>query len=694
MSKDRNQSVGLAVLLLTIILTCSVLAAAPNQTAQHSSDVQTAIAVVQTATAMAQPTPTPNATETLAAAISVLATATSQAQGGHVAGTLETMTRSADSMIMVHVPAGEFEMGSTDADVDKAMQVCQKYSTSCKRESFEAEQPAHPVALGDFWLDRTEVTNAQFERFVQDLQFRTLAEEKGYGWVLRGNTWEMVAGAEWRHPGGPETEISGAMDHPVVQVSWDEAAAYCKWAGARLPTEAEWEYGARGPAGSTWPWGNVFDGTRLNYCDVSCQSRLRDRAFNDEYATTAPVGNYPDGASWCGVLDLAGNVWEWVADWFGNYESGPQADPTGPGSGDWRLLRGGSWAEPSLFLRGAFRFEYEEEGRHNDIGFRCAKSAPTSPSGSLETPTAEARETMVSRVLNPHRLEDYGWFQRHPDPSPGPRRDCALAYDSWRDVFVLFGGDAGNHRLLSDTWEWNGAAWRKVASGGLPPRAAGAMAFDARRRVVVLFGGYDGSYLDDTWEYDGVRWLRREVGPRPSGRLGAGMVYDDVRGVMVLFGGDDRTGESNETWTYDGRSWTRQPTGSAPGPRSAVGMAYDRQRRVAVLFGGSDDAVHNDTWEWDGSGWEERQIAEPPPKRGAHALVYHDRLGKVLLLGGISKFGSCEPEPKDAWAWDGTSWQRMLASAPGTAYGAAAYSPRLDFGTALRRIDRRLQPDW
>jgi formylglycine-generating enzyme required for sulfatase activity len=215
-------------------------------------------------------------------------------------------------------------------------------------EGNDDEKPVHTVALDVFRLDRTEVTNAQYRHCVE----AGSCEESSF----------------------KDDDKFNGDNQPVVGVTWEDARSYCQWAGGRLPTEAEWEYAARGAEGRTFPWGNEFDGTRLNYCDVNCEYDWADGKVDDGYARTAPVGSYPAGANWCGALDLAGNVWEWVADWYGSYPPGRQVNPAGPASGDTRVLRGGSWADEASFARCAYRFGVGPDSRDDGGGFRCARS--------------------------------------------------------------------------------------------------------------------------------------------------------------------------------------------------------------------------------------------------------------------------------------------------------------------------------
>lgn len=267
----------------------------------------------------------------------------------------ESWTRQADGMVMVYVPAGKFQMGSSDEEVNSALEICNKYSSECGRERLADEMPVHQVVLDSFWIDQTEVTNGQYGKCV------------------------ATGACEVPRRSGSHTRASyygdGAYDdYPVVWVAWHQATAYCTWAGARLPTEAEWEYAARGSEERRFPWGNKDEGTRLNYCSASCGSEWADTTQEDGHADTSPAGAYRNGTSWCNALDLSGNVWEWVADWYAPYSSENQANPTGPASGEQKVIRGGGWDDGWLDVRAAGRYGASPGDTYNSVGFRCAAS--------------------------------------------------------------------------------------------------------------------------------------------------------------------------------------------------------------------------------------------------------------------------------------------------------------------------------
>ena len=163
----------------------------------------------------------------------------------------------------------------------------------------------------------------------------------------------------------------------MIYTSWEDAKTYCEWRDARLPSEAEWEKAARsGLAGKLYPWGDTFEGTLVNFCDKNCPFSHANTDFDDGYADTAPVGSYAPNDY--GLYDMAGNVCEWVNDWYDSdyYLDSPAENPTGPVSGDYRVLRGDSWNDNGSYVRVAYRYNYGPIDRYNDIGFRCVASAP------------------------------------------------------------------------------------------------------------------------------------------------------------------------------------------------------------------------------------------------------------------------------------------------------------------------------
>jgi formylglycine-generating enzyme required for sulfatase activity len=244
------------------------------------------------------------------------------------------------------------------------------------QSSRPAERPAHFVTLGPFRIDEHEVTNGQFAEFVSKTGYVTTAERRGRSMVfdMKAEKWKQASGADWRHPGGPDTSIDGRDNFPVVHVSWYDARAYAQWSGKRLPTEAEWEYAARGGLrDADYPWGRdeLIDGK------YQANSWQRDKPPGaDGFAGLAPVKSFPPNRY--GLYDMAGNVWEWCNDWHADdyYSAGPEENPPGPEKGEKKVIRGGSWLCPEDYFVGYTVFaraarDPEETTQH--IGFRCVK---------------------------------------------------------------------------------------------------------------------------------------------------------------------------------------------------------------------------------------------------------------------------------------------------------------------------------
>jgi formylglycine-generating enzyme len=303
---------------------------------------------------------------------------------------------------MIWVRGGPFWMGSEDDPENNA--------------------PVHQVAVNGFWMDRTEVTNAQFEAFVKATGYTTTcerpptAEELGQGEVpperrvpfsicfrpdelppdidpnqVQGAPWwQFVAGADWRHPDGPGSSIVEKMNHPVVHISWHDAVAYCEWAGKRLPTEAEWECAARGGVDhQEFCWGGSPQGENGKWWANTFQGRFpKENAAADGFAGTAPVASFP--ANGFGLHDMSGNVWEWCSDWYSHayYFTSPRNNPRGPAEEEAdrgrdtnlhpKVRRGGSFLCADNYCRRylpAARDHNPPNDAASHAGFRCVKDA-------------------------------------------------------------------------------------------------------------------------------------------------------------------------------------------------------------------------------------------------------------------------------------------------------------------------------
>lgn len=272
---------------------------------------------------------------------------------------------------MVFVPEGRFEMGSNPKQIEYALRLCLQRDQDCRPSWWRTEQPAHWVHIPGFWIDRTEVTQSAYAACVEAGACSPLAEHACLIWDPASQRW--ISG-----PRIPKKLNGDNM--PAVCISWDEAQKYCLWRSMRLPSEAEWEKTARGKDGRLYPWGNSpFEGSRANGCDLSCGTIAKkgwrfEANVDDGSRFLADVGSYPAGVSPYGALDMSGNVWEWVADWYGEnyYGVSERRAPQGPNSGEYRVVRGGSWANEADSLRSAYRYQLSQTTRMTTVGFRCA----------------------------------------------------------------------------------------------------------------------------------------------------------------------------------------------------------------------------------------------------------------------------------------------------------------------------------
>ncbi|HEY2224457.1 formylglycine-generating enzyme family protein [Actinomycetospora sp.] len=288
-----------------------------------------------------------------------------------------TATRSRRGQVVI--PGGTFGMGDHHGDGNPG----------------DGEGPVHEVAVSGFRLDATTVTTAAFATFVKDTGYETDAERFGssavfhlafrgegadvLGSVVGAEWWLDVRGASWRHPDGPGGDPVPRANHPVVHVSWNDALAYCAWAGARLPTEAEWEYAARGGReGARYPWGDDLDTRRRWPLNIWQGTFPTHNTVEDGYLTTAPVKSFRPNDH--GLWQMVGNVWEWCADWHSPtyYACSPREDPAGPDEGTAKVMRGGSYLCHHSYCaryRASARTANTPESSAANIGFRCATSA-------------------------------------------------------------------------------------------------------------------------------------------------------------------------------------------------------------------------------------------------------------------------------------------------------------------------------
>lgn len=261
---------------------------------------------------------------------------------------------------MVRLAGGEFLMGTP-------------------RPSPDDQRPVHQVHVVPFWADTAHVTNNAFREFIGETNYRTTAEERGWSLLFdhkQGN-WQKTAGVNWRHPTGPDSSLAGKENYPVVHVSWHDAIAYAKWAGKRLPTEAEYEFAARGGlSDSPFPWGRELIPNRRLQANYWQGKFPLVNLLQDGYFEVAPAKSFPPNPY--GLYDMAGNVASWCFDWYASdaYGRSVARSSQGPETGTERVLRGGSWAstaEPGAGLRVGDRDHAPPDETSSRIGFRCVR---------------------------------------------------------------------------------------------------------------------------------------------------------------------------------------------------------------------------------------------------------------------------------------------------------------------------------
>jgi len=281
------------------------------------------------------------------------------------------MTGARDNVLL---DGGEFLMGDEGSDAYPA----------------DGEGPVHPVTLPSFRIDVTAVTNAAFTEFARATGYVTDAERFGWSFVFAGLLpddypdtrgveetpwWRQIYGADWRHPEGTHSGIVDRLDHPVVHVSWNDTQAYCRWAGTRLPTEAEWEYAARGGLeGRSFPWGDDLEPQGEHRMNVWQGDFPAHNSCADGHYGAAPVDAFAPNDY--GLHATTGNVWEWCSDWYdaGFYTRSPHENPDGPTSGTARVMRGGSYLCHASYCRRyrvAARSANTPDSTTGNVGFRC-----------------------------------------------------------------------------------------------------------------------------------------------------------------------------------------------------------------------------------------------------------------------------------------------------------------------------------
>lgn len=299
---------------------------------------------------------------------------------GNKAAIHDTVKRISEGSVegMIRLQGGNFLMGTEDKDGFPE----------------DGEGPVREVAINPFYIDQATVTNAEFRRFIKETGYKSEAEKYGWSFVFyqllpddildaepphvsQTPWWRAVEGADWQHPEGPGSTILTRLNHPVIHVSWNDAMAYAKWSGKRLPTEAEWEYAARGGLEQQrFPWGDELEPGGKHKCNVWQGTFPTENTLGDGFLGTAPAKYYePNGY---GLYNVSGNVWEWCMDWFSPdfHQNELRENPTGPAQGEAKIIRGGSYLCHASYCnryRVAARTSNTPDSSTGNMGFRCVR---------------------------------------------------------------------------------------------------------------------------------------------------------------------------------------------------------------------------------------------------------------------------------------------------------------------------------
>jgi formylglycine-generating enzyme required for sulfatase activity len=426
-----------------------------------------------------------------------------------------------DKMKMVFIPGGSFQMGSTDEEIDLAFQECLAFWEGCTRDFFADEVPGHEVDLDPYWIDQTEVTVAMY-----------------LDCVAAGECFMPAADGYYFYAG--YLTDPAYKGYPAVYVNWQDAQTYCAWAGRRLPTEAEWELAARGPEGRKYPWGSApVNGNLLNFRDVNFGGEFIILTADDGYKRLAPVGSYPDGASYYGALDLAGNVWEWVDDWYQAYPGGDESASEIFGQNE-RVIRGGDYASLFPEHRTAYRYSAPPEDTFSSgIGFRCALSNSeeiadlyieqqiAAPQPTLApVPTADPSTAAGQDIITPEEACQFTEIKAYPgnmaffsDAELPAFGYAAGGFVPGELITVKLSGltQAAGLSYTMDVADFVRANGKGLADGILVWSESGIMGASIPSKLTIsLEGDYCSLSQDLTWPYDQAETTSQTEEPEPT----------------------------------------------------------------------------------------------------------------------------------------------------------------------------------